>query len=128
MEDQIILPVRPIHATAIVAHLLIVLKQYISGKSEDGLSPSELERLSHINQACQKFESCAEGVDGDDETPLPVSLSPSEARAFARAFRDEALLQPALSDDFYARHDYESFYALIYEPYLEALEEGMVEG
>ena len=119
MQDPITLSVRPLHATVIVAHLMIVLKQYISGKSEGGLSPAELERLCHINQACQKFESCAEGVDGDDETPLPVALSPSEAHAFVSAFRDDALLQPALSDDFYARHDYEDYLELIYERYLE---------
>ncbi len=122
---EVKLSISPLHAQALGAHLILVLKNYLTGKKEGSIPQNTLALLEQMDQAYQKLSALQDG--GDDETPRPVSFTLPEAEAFLKAFTEEEFQSAALQDDFYQRHSYPTYFAQIYSRYLEQLSERYVE-
>ncbi|MCB0616084.1 MAG: hypothetical protein H6573_34990 [Lewinellaceae bacterium] len=117
--------ISPLHAETIAVHLLIVLKNFVTGKKEGSIPDETMELLSHLDVAYQKLSALSDSTD--DETPQPVALSIPEAEAFIKAFTEERFQAAALKDEFYQRHSYPAYFAQIYSKYAEQVSEGYVE-
>lgn len=117
--------ISPLHAETIAVHLLIVLKNFITGKKEGSIPEETMKTLEHLNSAYQKLSALSDTMD--DETPQPVAFSIPEAEAFIKVFTEEAFEAAALQDEFYRRHSYPAYFAQIYSKYAGRVSEGYVE-
>ena len=117
--------ISPLHADTIAAHLLIVLKNFVTGKKAGSITPETMELLGNLDKACQKLSALSGSMD--DETPQPVAFSIPEAEAFIKVFTEEAFEAAALQDEFYRRHSYPAYFAQIYSKYADRVSEGYVE-
>ena len=117
--------ISPLHAEAIAVHLLLILKNFVTGKRAGSIPTETMELLEYLDRAYQKLSSLSGSID--DETPQPVSLSIPEAEAFIKAFTVEAFQDAALEDEYYQKHSYPAYFAQIYSRYVELVSEGYVE-
>jgi len=117
--------ISPLHAETIAVHLLIVLKNFVTGKKAGNIPDKTMQLLGHLDSIYQKLSALSGSQD--DEAPQPVSFSIPEAEAFIRVFAEERFQAAALRDEFYQRHSYPAYFAQIYSKYAERVSEGYVE-
>ena len=117
--------ISPLHATTVATHLLLVLQNSIHGKSVANLSENILVILGDLDRVYQKLQALA--LKQDDETPVPMELSMSEAEAFIKAFTEEPFQSAGQEDAFYDQRSYAAYFAQIYSGYLERISEAYVE-
>ena len=117
--------ISPLHATTVATHLLLVLQNSVHGRSAANLSENILTILGDLDQVYQKLQALS--LKQDDETPLSVTLSLSEAEAFIKAFTEEPFQSAGQGDAFYDQRSYAAYFAQIYSGYLERISEAYVE-
>ena len=119
------LNISPLHAETLAAHLIIVMKNCITGKPEGSIPTEVMDVLTKLDQAYQKLTSLS--GSRDDETPQSISFTLPEAEAFIKAFKEDPFQSAAQQDAFYEGHSYSAYFAQIFSGYLEQVSEAYVE-
>jgi hypothetical protein len=113
-----------LHAEALSTHLLIVLKNYITGKKPGSIPEENVEILNNVDQVYQKLRTLTEAAD--DETAQTLTINIPEAEALIKAFIEPAFKDAALKDSFYQKHSYGAYFERIYAGYLREVGAGYV--
>jgi hypothetical protein len=121
---QITLHISGLHAEALSTHLLIVLKNYITGKKSGSIPEENVEILNNLDQVYQKLQTLTEA--DDDETAQTLIITIPEAEALIKAFIEPAFKDAALKDAFYQAHSYGAYFERIYAGYLREVGAGYV--
>lgn len=121
---QITLHISGLHAEALSTHLLIVLKNYVTGNKKDHISEEKMHVLNNLDQVYQKLQTLTEVAD--DETPQTLTISIPEAEALIKAFIEPAFKEAVLKDAFYQKHSYGAYFERIYAGYPREVGAGYV--
>lgn len=117
------LSISPLHAETIATHLLIVIKNYVTGKPAGSISEETMAILKNLDQVYQKLTALSDSRD--DESARSLVLTFPEAEAFLEAFTDAGFQGAARRDAFYEKHSYSAYFAQIYAGYLDEVRAGL---
>ena len=124
--DFIKLYISGLHANALSTHILVVLKNFVTGKEPEQISSEQMITLENLDYAFQKLKVLTEALD--DETPQEIHFTFPEAEALILGFTDEAYTALTEEDPFYQDHSFAEYFGQIYGRYLEGISAGYVSG
>ncbi len=124
INNEIQLKISGLHANAMATHLLIVIKNTLSGKEEAEIDQRILNTLTNLDKAYAKLSEI--GEKQDDETPKSVHFTIAEAEAIIQAFIDKEFKKAALKDPYYEKYAYSDYFQHVFSKYLKEISTGYV--
>lgn len=124
MLKEIQVNINGLHAEALATHLLIVMKNVISGKPEGSIPEDALSILNQMDQAYLKLKALSEKQD--DESLNSLFLTVPEAEAIIQAFINKEFKTAALQDPFYQKRSYSDYLQQVFSRYLKDISGGYV--